>query len=253
LAAETTPALLYIPGALELGACIDLPPEEAHYVARVCRARIGEQVEATDGVGTLAALRILAVRGRVRAEVVSLRRVERRRRGWVLCGAPESERADWLVEKLAELGVERLIPVECARGRWRGGRRRRWERLTVAALRQSRRVHLLSIEEPMPFEEALAAIPGGLSRWLTDASGPGARAGGRAGEADAVGLVGPAGGLGAEERAAAIRAGFQPLRLSDARLRTETAAVAWAAWWSAGGYPARRAERRDGIESCEQD
>lgn len=237
LAADAAPALLYLPGLPETGSRFELPPAEAHYVARVCRACVGERVEATDGRGARAALRLIEVRAGVVAEVESVRREPARRRSWVLCGAPEGERADWLVEKLAELGIERFLPVDGARGCWRkaAGRRARWERLAIAALRQSRRVQLMAVEEPVPLRQALSGLPAESSRWLADVSGvPWSRSPVPAGEL-AVGLVGPSGGLDEEESQAALAAGFQPLRLSDARLRTETAALAWAAWWSGVG------------------
>jgi 16S rRNA (uracil1498-N3)-methyltransferase len=237
LAADATPALLYLPGLPAAGERFELEAAEAHYVARVCRARAGERVEATDGRGARAAQRLLEVRNRVTAEVESIAREPAARRAWVLCGAPEGERADWLVEKLAELGVERFVPVDCARGRWKGGagRRARWERLAIAALRQSRRVHLLSVGEPVALGEALAALPAGGSRWLADVGG--AAPGPDPGQAGwpAVGLVGPSGGLDDAEREAAVAAGFRAVCLSDARLRTETAALAWAARCSAAG------------------
>ena len=235
MAAEATPALLYVPGLPEPGVRFALPSAEAHYVARVCRARPGEQVEATDGLGTLAALRLIEVRSGVVAEVESVRREPARRRCRVLCGAPEGERADWLVEKLAELGVERLVPVDTARGAWRsaGAKRARWERLAIAALRQSRRAQLMTVEEPAPLRQVLPELPATGSRWLADLTGVGGRDA-APGDGTAIGLVGPSGGLDEEERQAALAAGFRLLRLADARLRTETAAVAWAAWWSGG-------------------
>ena len=195
-------------------------------------------MEATDGRGARAALRLIEVRRGVVVEIETVTREPARRRSWVLCGAPEGERADWLVEKLAELGIGRFLPVDTARGRWRmaSGRRARWERLAIAALRQSRRSHLMAVEEPVPLQEALSSLPPGSSRWLADASGAAAGHGRTpTGAEPAIGLVGPSGGLDDGERQAALVAGFQPLRLSDARLRTETAALAWAVWWSGGG------------------
>ena len=47
-------------------------------------------------------------------------------------------------------------------------------------------------------------------------------------------LVGPAGGLSEREKAAAATYGLAPIALSGNRLRTETAAMAWSAWWAAG-------------------
>jgi 16S rRNA (uracil1498-N3)-methyltransferase len=238
LAADAAPALLYLPELPEPGSRLELAAADAHYVARVCRARVGERVEATDGRGARAALRLIEVRRGVVVEIEAVTREPARRCSWVLCGAPEGERADWLVEKLAELGIGRFLPVDAARGRWRtaAGRRARWERLAIAALRQSRRLHLMAVEEPASLQEALASLPPGSGRWLADASG--AAVGHRqtpAGGEPEIGLVGPSGGLDDGERQAALAAGFRPLRLSDARLRTETAALAWAVWWSGGG------------------
>jgi len=238
LAADAAPALLYLPGLPEPGARFELAAADAHYVARVCRARVGERVEATDGRGARAALRLVEVRRGVVVELEAVTHEPALRRSWVLCGAPEGERADWLVEKLAELGVGRFLPVDTVRGRWRAaaGRRARWERLAIAALRQSRRLHLMAVEEPAPLQQTLSSLPPGSSRWMAEVAGAAvgyspAPAGGE----PEIGLVGPSGGLEDVERLAALVAGFQPLRLSDSRLRTETAALAWAAWWSAGG------------------
>jgi 16S rRNA (uracil1498-N3)-methyltransferase len=238
LAADAAPALLYLPGLPEPGARFELAAADAHYVARVCRARVGERVEATDGRGARAALRLVEVRRGVVVELEAVTHEPALRRSWVLCGAPEGERADWLVEKLAELGVGRFLPVDTVRGRWRAaaGRRARWERLAIAALRQSRRLHLMAVEEPAPLQQTLSSLPPGSSRWMAEVAGVAvgyspAPAGGE----PEIGLVGPSGGLEDVERLAALVAGFQPLRLSDSRLRTETAALAWAAWWSAGG------------------
>jgi len=236
LAADAAPALLYLPGLPQAGSRFDLAPADAHYVSRVCRARAGERVEATDGCGARAALRLIEVRDGVVAEVESVTHEPALRRSWVLCGAPEGERADWLVEKLAELGVERFVPVDGVRGRWKAGsgRRARWQRLAIAALRQSRRLHLLAVEEPVPLMRALSSLAPGGSRWLADLSGTPSSSRHVPREEPAIGLVGPSGGLDDGEREAALAAGFQLVRLSAARLRTETAALAWAVWWSAG-------------------
>jgi 16S rRNA (uracil1498-N3)-methyltransferase len=234
LAAEATPSFLYLPELPGRGSRIELPLADAHYVGRVCRARVGEQVEATDGRGALAVLRLTRVRGEVVAEVVSITREEPRRQAWVLCGPPEGERADWLVEKLAELGILRFVPVDCDRAAWTRarGRRARWGRLAVAALRQSRRLHLMAVDEPVRLEQALAELPTQATRWLAEASGAAPRLEGSGPAGLAVGLVGPSGGLADGERELALREGFLPVCLSDARLRAETAALAWGVWWS---------------------
>jgi 16S rRNA (uracil1498-N3)-methyltransferase len=159
----------------------------------------------------------------------------RRREAVVACGAPEGQRADWLVEKLAELGVAVFQPVDTARARWEAGAARldRWRRLAAAALGQSRRVFLLEILAPTPLE-AIEATGGEGNLWLCDHDGtPSGSVAAGAGRTTAV--VGPAQGLAAGERTWLEARGFRPMRLSDGRLRAETAALAWAAWWAGAG------------------
>ncbi len=231
--ADATPSFLLLPEIPEPGAELVLPADEAHYAARVCRVRAGERVQATDGRGALATLAVLDVRGGVRARVEGRAVEAPRRAAHVLCGAPEGRRADWLVEKLAELGVGTLTLVDAERARWPAAARpERLERLAAAALRQSRRRWRLAIEGPRPLAAALAALGDG-ERWLADPEGerrppvPGA---GRT-----VGAIGPAEGFSEAERTSLVGCGFRLIALADARLRCETAAIAWASWWALGG------------------
>jgi len=147
------------------------------------------------------------------------------------------ERGDWLVEKLAELGLSVFQPLDCERGGWgkMRGRAERWRGVAVAALRQSRQRFLLEIRDPIPLTEALAGLPAAEGRWLADPAGPRASTMRPGAEAVTVGLIGPSAGLSAAEREAALGAGFAPICFSDSRLRTETAAMAWACWWAAPG------------------
>ena len=234
--AEASPSLLLVEKLPGVGGGVVLPEDESHYLSRVCRARPGDRVSATDGRGGLATLRLVEGGKAAMLEVERCERSERARSAWVLAGPPEGERGDWLVEKLAELGVAAFQPVDCERAGWERmrGRAERWRRLAVAALRQSRRRFLLEIREPVPFAEALAGLPREGARWLGDRAGPAASAVPPPERGLAVGLIGPASGLSGAERASASEQGFSPICLSDSRLRTETAALAWSCWWS--GY-----------------
>jgi 16S rRNA (uracil1498-N3)-methyltransferase len=225
-----------VPELTEGAGTVELSSEESHYLKQVCRARVGEQVVATDGRGARATLRVASLGERVRAEVEHVEREARPRHASLLCGAPEGQRADWLVEKLAEFGLAVWQPVECARGRWRATPAvyARWRRLAVAALRQSRRTYLMDVRDPMPLEDCLATLPvGDGSRWLADPEGS---RGGEppAGMASSLCAVGPSSGFDDAEAARFLDLKFKPICLSDGRLRTETAAVAWASWWARG-------------------
>ena len=229
--AEAAPGRLYLPDLATAGPRFELPADEAHYVRRVIRVRAGQWLEGTDGRGAVARLVVLDVGARVEVEVERLAAEPRPAASTLCCGAPEGERGDWLIEKLAELGVGRFVPVDTARASWRGTRRERWERLATAALRQSRGAWRIELSEPRALADAVADAGG--DRWLADPEGdpPGPSA---PGAVERTGCVGPSPGFTPEERDALRAAGFRPVRLAAARLRTETAALAMAAVWAAG-------------------
>jgi 16S rRNA (uracil1498-N3)-methyltransferase len=235
LPADAAPSLLLVDELPAAGGRLTLAEDESHYLTRVCRARPGDRVSATDGRGALAGVRLIEGGRRALIEVETCERSRREREAWVLAGPPEGERGDWMVEKLAELGVAVFQPLDCERGGWdrMRGRGDRWRRLAIAALRQSRRRFLLEIRPPLPVGEALAGLPGGARRWLADPDGARAARDGTSPAGVSIGLVGPSSGLSEVERATVSGAGFSPICLSDSRLRTETAALAWACWWAA--------------------
>jgi 16S rRNA (uracil1498-N3)-methyltransferase len=232
---DAVPAFVWVEGLNGPGAHVSLDESAAHHVVRVCRARVGDSVTATDGQGALAVCRVARITPDVSLQVETIDRVGRARTAVLLCGAPEGQRFDWVVEKLAELGVARVRPITTERGPWPRAALRpdRWKRLAVAALEQSRGRHLLQVGLPMGLEEALEAEgPPGIGI-LADPAGvaPGSL---RPSEGAAtVAAVGPSSGFSDAERGLLLDRGFTAMSLAGARLRTETAALAWAAWWAA--------------------
>jgi 16S rRNA (uracil1498-N3)-methyltransferase len=170
-------------------------------------------------------------------EIVEVERITRERSAAILVGPPERGRADWMVEKLAELGVATLQPIDTERAHWTPAEVRldRWHRVARAALRQSRRCHELEVREPVALSAALALPHGGTAHYLADPEGTSASRLSPHPLGMTVGLVGPAVGFSISERSQMTSAGYVGISLSDGRLRTETAALALASWWSAGG------------------
>src|SRR6185369_8753827 len=127
-----------------------------------------------------------------------------------------------LVEKLAELGVTDLQLLDTERGRWPAGRDARWERLAVAALRQSRAAWRMAIHPARGLSDAMAAAREPV-RWLADPEGEPATARSPGADSAAVAAIGPGSGFTEPERKALRGSGFEPVRLAASRLRTETA------------------------------
>lgn len=134
----------------------------------------------------------------------------------------KGDRPEWAVQKLAELGVDRIVVLDTERGvvRWSGPRaeshRTRLEKVVRAAVMQSRQVWLPEVGGPVRVAPFLAGEgPRGgvaLAQMGGPPPGPGLR----------TVLVGPEGGWSPAEleRAPAV------VGLGASVLRAETAAVA---------------------------
>ena len=68
--ADAAPGFVYLTQLPAVGSEFEPEPDEAHYLARVVRARPGERVTATDGEGALAELEVLVSRPEVRLRVL---------------------------------------------------------------------------------------------------------------------------------------------------------------------------------------
>lgn len=219
---------------------------EAKHALKVLRLVEGHEVIVFDGRGGEAVGRIVAT-ARDAFDVQITRRHEASPGAAELTIAvapPKGERADWLVEKCAELGVARLIPVICDRSQVRPGDSKieRWRRKAVEAAKQSRQARTMMIDAPIALEELVIAIDAGTTIFFGDADPecPGALAAfsDSASVATLI-IIGPEGGLADGERAAVTRAGGCGVRLATSILRIETAAVAAAAIWAASRLSAR--------------
>lgn len=232
--ADAVPAFVWVAEIPLPDQPLALDDATLHHVRRVCRAKPGDSLALTDGRGVRAQA-VLESDGQVR---VIDRRIEPPPAPSMLaCGAPEGDRADWLIEKLAEFGVGVFQPLDTTRARWRPERARhdRWQRLARAALGQSQGAWLLEVRPPIGWDEFLGSVPPSVTGWVADPAGdPGISASWRPGTGW-VGVVGPAAGLDDREKQQLVGAGFRPISLSARRLRTETAALGLAALWASAG------------------
>lgn len=199
-----------------------------HFRAR--RLRPGERVRLTDGEGSARWGEVVAVErssARLRlGEAAPANDPEREVHLFV--APPRPERAAWLVEKSAELGVRRIVFITTERApRAPGaGTLARWRRIADSGLEQSQGARRMAIEGPASWSQAIAAVTAFPRRWVLDPNGDpgGCDAGGRCAF-----LIGPEGGWTAAEAAELSLAGCGRFALGRRILRVETAAVVAAA------------------------
>jgi 16S rRNA (uracil1498-N3)-methyltransferase len=204
--------------------------DEARHLVRVMRCRVGDEVVAFDGRGTSWRARVASI-GRDEAVLdLGAAVVEAATRDAPLTLAvalPKGDRQKWLVEKLTELGVPRLVPLVTTRGVAEAtpAAVERLGRSVIEACKQCGRDTLMAIAEPRTVAEVVAAhrATGGIV--VADRGGAPLAGFDR----PVVALVGPEGGFTAEELVAVEAAGGRRVSLGPHVLRIETAAIALAA------------------------
>ncbi len=192
--------------------------DDLHHLLRVLRLRVGERVTVSNGAGQW---RVTELRD---SSLVPIGDVVTEPSGTQLTIAaaiPKGDRLEWMVQKLTELGVARLVLVECARSvvRWDAARAsrqlQRLERVAREAAMQSRRLWLPVIEGPAQFSAVVAAD----NVLVADPSG--ADMGGWSTPGEVTVAIGPEGGFTDQELAMAA----QVVSLGPLVLRVETAAL----------------------------
>ena len=196
---------------------VSIDDDVEHHLRRVLRLRAGEPVTVTDLAGRWRSTVVAGSRERLQLDVVGDVVVTDRpaRPVTIAASIPKGDRLDWMVQKLTELGVDRLLLLhaEHSTTRWDDARtavqRERAERVSLEACRQSRRIWPMRIEGPVAALSVLStcviAEPGGR----------------RIAPSDDVVAIGPEGGWSPTELEAARGA----VSLGSNILRVETAAV----------------------------
>ncbi len=202
--------------------------EGVHHLGRVLRLRPGEEVIATDGLGRWArtawrgtsVLEPLHAAGGVGGDG-TVQFEARPEPALTVAFAPvKGERPEWVVQKLTELGIDRIVPLLSERSvvRWSGARGRatveRLRRVALEAAAQCRRVWLPEVFDTVRFGD------------LQDLGGPGEvvlaqLSGDRPTVFQHVVAVGPEGGWSMVE----LASGLPTVGFGLSVLRAETAAV----------------------------
>jgi 16S rRNA (uracil1498-N3)-methyltransferase len=195
---------------------VSLDPTDEHHLRRVLRLRAGEHVSVCDGAGSWCwsvvdgdgrlrlASPVVTVAGPAPAITVAFALVK-------------GDRPEWIVQKLTEIGVDRIVPFESARSivRWRGAKEQhhldRLRRVAREAAMQSRRLHLPDIAAVGVATDVLREPGMCAAEPSAHPAGPGI-----------VALaIGPEGGFSSDELALANR----KVGLPGGVLRSETAAI----------------------------
>jgi len=206
----------------ESGGTVYLDRDESRHAVRALRLKPGDALEVCDGRGGVMTAELVGMEGdggrdagvAAVASVGEVRRAPFAGPRWhvvVACGGLKGGRADWLVEKCAELGAASLVPLltersptvggaerdksnkeKHGRGKGKGtsarrgnkqaaaddddavktGREARWARVAAAASKQCLRAHALDVASPISFETLVTRVRDAPVTYLAAAGAP---------------------------------------------------------------------------------
>ncbi|MDE6909439.1 MAG: 16S rRNA (uracil(1498)-N(3))-methyltransferase [Lachnospiraceae bacterium] len=225
--------------------------DDVNHIKNVIRLKEGDEISVSNGIDgreyrcgiteitdteVLCALRFIKEDG-----------VELPSKVYLFQGLPKGDKMEFIIQKMVELGVHEIIPVAMKRcvvkldDKKAKSKIARWQGISEAAAKQSKRGIVPRIHDVMQFQQAMeyagdmdvklvpyemADILDGATgmegtKKLIDSLGSGQRI--------AV-FIGPEGGFEESEIQAAAALGMKPITLGRRILRTETAGMTVMAW-----------------------
>lgn len=210
---------------------------EVHHAKVVLRLKAGEKVVVFDEKGVEYACSIEELTGKeivLKVKKKNLPGLKNRVSVCVACALPKKSKMDDIIDKLTQLGVDRIIPLVAQRvivkldDNKKAQRLERWKKIALSSVKQSQRSSIPVIEPIRDIEEALknaesydlkliGALIGEKNtlREALEKSKP----------KNIIIFIGPEGDFTPGELELAKDVGCVPVTLGDTVLRVETAAV----------------------------
>lgn len=225
--------LYFLPRARIAGNIASLPPEEAHHAVNVVRHKVGDLIYAVDGEGGHYTLRLVNVSKRAAEGEILDTQYEVGEPAYKLtvCMAilKNQKRFDLFVEKAAELGVSRIIPIVTTRTEKKTVKEARIQKILIAAMKQCGRSRQIQFDKV----NALEAILGDTNNSLllcchekkSATSSLYSHLDAHSNSQNVRILIGPEGGFSEDEIRLVESHGYNVVSLGSRRLRAETAAI----------------------------
>jgi len=218
----------YAPLLTDHTGAFELSEETSKHIVQVLRMKEGELLKLTNGNGLLAEASIVAAHKKHTTVNISSISKEPEPPGSTIAISPikNTARFEWFLEKAAELGIRKIVPIICQRTEKQHLRQDRLQGILVSAMLQSQQVYLTNLTEPISFNQFIAQENPSqkLIAHCIDAEKKNLFE--LSLQPNVVMLIGPEGDFTEQEIRDAIDNHFEPVSLGPTRLRTETAGMA---------------------------
>jgi 16S rRNA (uracil1498-N3)-methyltransferase len=204
--------------------------EESKHIVKVNRKQSGDILLVTNGLGVLFTTEItLASDSKCTVKVISKKVGEKPNFNLHLAVAPTkmNERFEWFLEKATEIGITTITPIICDHSERKVINKERFEKIILAAMKQSNQFFLPKLNDAISFADFMAksnndtkliahCAEENAKKSLKNTLKP---------NENVTILIGPEGDFSPKEITLAIEKKYSPVSLGKTRLRTETAAI----------------------------
>ena len=203
--------------------------EESLHLTKVLRKKPGDVIQITNGFGWLFHAEITSNHSKnCTAKIVSAKYYEPRPYSIHLAVAPTkmNDRFEWFLEKATEIGVTSITPLLCENSERRVIKTDRFEKILIAAMKQSLQYYLPELKPMVTIDEFLQQTPTHpcFIAHCEDSQKQSLKSVYQVGN-NATVLIGPEGDFSVKEIEMALKNNYLPVSLGSTRLRTETAAI----------------------------
>jgi 16S rRNA (uracil1498-N3)-methyltransferase len=207
----------------------ELDEVSSKHVVQVLRMKVGDQLQLTDGQGSLLTSELIGDHKKhCSVKVVEFVKKDRPKihNTIAISLTKNNSRFEWFLEKATELGISEIIPLICHRTEKQHFRLDRMKNILVSAMLQSQQCWLPQLHEPTKFNNTCDRLADqkfiahciesekrDLSDMINESLG------------SRIILIGPEGDFTKDEIQQAVDHHFIPVALGETRLRTETAGM----------------------------
>ena len=206
-----------------------LPEDESRHAIKVLRLLPGDEIEITDGAGSLYKAQVKQSDPRqCTFSITQTLTTPPKKYSIHLAIAPtkNADRMEWMVEKCVEMGIDAISFIQCKTSERKTMNLERLEKIAISAMKQSLQTRLPLLNEMIPFDHFIRGRNEKqkfIGHMDEDHKDHLAKIG--LPQSDYLVLIGPEGDFTSEELKLADQEGFVIVSLGSNRLRTETACL----------------------------
>jgi 16S rRNA (uracil1498-N3)-methyltransferase len=203
--------------------------EESKHIIKVLRKKDTDILYVTNGLGFLFKTEItLASDSKCTVRIISYEKKPATKFGLHLAVAPTkmNDRYEWFLEKATEIGIQEITPIICDRSERRSINNERFDKILLAAMKQSNELYLPKLNPAVTFKEFITQSNEDVKliahceetgkKTLKSVVKP---------NQNLTIMIGPEGDFSEKEIELALTHNYIPVTLGTTRLRTETAAI----------------------------